>query len=101
MDRRQRFGKRHQVVLPISSSLGKTSSSTRPKLFDRAGHHPPHLVLREALGERVQRQQPHFGLVFGAVEPGDARVGHFPAPAAEPRLGRKAARAALRETYRA
>ena len=67
--------------------LGKYFLQHVAELLDRAGDHAPHLILREALGERIQRQQPHLRLVLGAVEPRDARVGHLPAAAAEPRLG--------------
>ena len=58
-------------------------------MFDGIGDHAAHLILREALGERIERQQSHFWLIFGPIEPRDARMRHFPAAAAEPRRGGK------------
>ena len=81
MDRRQCFGERHEVVL-LRGVRRRRLLPARGAHFERERDHAPHLILREAFGERVERQQPHFGLVFFAVEPGDARVGHLPSAAA-------------------
>ncbi len=74
-------GEGHEVVL-CEEGFGEDFFQDGGAHFEGERDHAPQLVLREAFGERVERQEAHFGLVFFAIEPGDAGVGHFPAAAA-------------------
>jgi hypothetical protein len=64
------------------------ASASGIKLYCRSNG-SAHLVLRNSFGKRIQRQQPHFRLVLGAIQPGHSRVGHFPAAASKARFGRQ------------